>query len=80
MAKEAPRWKSRSGQKPGYGFVPVHYGPSEEAGGNAAVVSDPRYSQIPRERPNDRSLTPGRGKFPLRRHFFSRVVGRGFHV
>ena len=77
--KGAPRWTSRSVQEPGQGFVPVRYVSSEEVGCNAAVVSG-RYNQVPGERPNDRSLTPDRGKCSFRRHLFSRVVGRGFNV
>jgi len=45
MVKEAPRWTSRSGQI-GQGFIPVRYGPCEEADCNAAVVSDPRYNPV----------------------------------
>jgi hypothetical protein len=46
MVKEALRWTSSSGQELGQDFKPVRYDPCEEAGCNAAVVSDPRYNQL----------------------------------
>jgi hypothetical protein len=42
VVKDAPHWRSHSGQEPRQGLIPVTYGSHEEAGRNAAIVSAPR--------------------------------------